>query len=52
MGVEPDSAAEWCRRAVRSWRQALELMPQDPHFSADYIRRVEQHVAELSRNCR
>ncbi len=51
MGSEPDLADDWCRKAVRSWRRALDLMPADPHFSTDYIQRIEQYAARLSRQC-
>jgi hypothetical protein len=51
MEEDPDHAADWCHKALASWRQVYALGPEDAAFSADYLLTIGQRIRWLGRQC-
>lgn len=51
MKAEPRRSTKWCREALRAWREAYRLAPNDPAFSERYIVTIGQCILWLERQC-
>ncbi len=49
MQADPANAAGWRKRALRAWRKAYALAPDDPSFTADYVVIMGQRIRRLER---
>jgi len=51
MQAEPQRRATWCKEALRAWREAYRLAPNDPGFSERDVVRVGQRILWLEPQC-
>jgi tetratricopeptide (TPR) repeat protein len=51
MKADPAHSTDWCQKALAAWREAYELAPNDPGFSADQVLWMGQRIAWLKRQC-
>lgn len=51
MHAAPSRAKYWCREALKAWRMAYKLAPEDSGFAADDIVRIGKHILDLEQQC-
>ncbi|MGE5457203.1 MAG: tetratricopeptide repeat protein, partial [Methanococcaceae archaeon] len=51
MEVDRAHAKGWCQEALKAWKKAYELAPEDPGFTPYNILTIGQRINRLEREC-